>query len=125
MASAGALLAGIAAAFVLQGHAWVPARYGRPLDVDLLHFSLAPFSAARLALQLGLIAAHAAAVAALVTLFRASTNPWLVARCRPRRPRSCGVGASDRDLVGRAGRRSSRQHTDAGRRAGADAWPSS
>ncbi len=79
-ASAGALLAGIAAAFVLQGHAWVLRDTVAHSTLDPLHFSLAPFSAARLALQLGLIAAHAAAVTALVTLFRASTNPWLVAR---------------------------------------------
>ena len=79
-ASAGALLAGMAAAFVLQGHAWVLRDTVAHSTLDPLHFSLAPFSAARLALQLGLIAAHAAAVAALVTLFRASTSPWLVAR---------------------------------------------
>ena len=79
-ASAGALLAGIAAAFVLQGHAWVLRDTVAHSTLDPLHFSLAPFSAARLALQLGLIAVHAAAVTALVTLFRVSTNPWLVAR---------------------------------------------
>jgi len=79
-ASAGALLAGIAAAFVLQGHAWVLRDTVAHSTLDPLRFSLAPFSAARLALQLGLIAAHAAAATALVTLFRASTNPWLVAR---------------------------------------------
>ena len=78
--SAGALLAGIAAAFVLRGHAWVLRDTVAHATVDLLHFSLAPFSASRLALQLGLIATHAAAVTALVTLFRASTNRWLVAR---------------------------------------------
>ena len=76
----GPLLAGIAAAIVLQGHAWVLRDTIAHSTVDLLHFSLAPPSASRLALQLGLIAIHAASVIAVVTLFRASTNPWLVPR---------------------------------------------
>jgi len=79
-ASGAAILAGIAAAAVLQAHAWVLRDTVAHSTVDLLHFSLAPFSASRLALQLGLIATHAATVTAVVTLFRASTNPWLMAR---------------------------------------------
>jgi signal transduction histidine kinase len=80
MAWAGALLAGIAATMVLHVHAWVLRDTIAHSTLDLLHFSLAPFSFSRLALQLGLIATHAATVTALVTLFRASTNRWLVRR---------------------------------------------
>ena len=79
-AGGSAFLAGSAAALLLHAHAWTLRDTVAHSTVDLLHFSLAPFSAARLALQLGLIAAHAATVAGMVALFRASTSPWLVAR---------------------------------------------
>jgi signal transduction histidine kinase len=79
-AAGGAALAGAGAALVLAAHAWLLRDTVAHSTVDLLHFSLAPFSPARLALQLGLIALHAAAVAAAVALFRASTIPWLVPR---------------------------------------------
>jgi signal transduction histidine kinase len=53
--------------------------------VDLLHLSLAPFSAPRLLLQLGLVVAHTGLVAALVLVLRASA--WW-------RRRAWGVGAA-------------------------------
>jgi signal transduction histidine kinase len=75
-----AALAGVGAALVLAAHAWLLRDTVAHSTTDLLHFSLAPFSPARLALQLGFIALHAATVAACVALFRASTIPWLVPR---------------------------------------------
>jgi signal transduction histidine kinase len=79
-AAAAAFAAGVAGTLVLHAHAWVLRDTVAHSSVDLLHLSLAPFSASRLALQLGLIGFHLAAVAALVSLFRASTIPWLVPR---------------------------------------------
>ena len=47
--------------------------------IDLLHFSLHPLDAARLAVVIGLVILHAALAALLVLLFRVARSPWVVA----------------------------------------------
>jgi len=48
--------------------------------LDLLHFSLHPWDATRIALQIGLIVAHATVFALSVLVLRAATLPWRVTR---------------------------------------------
>ena len=48
--------------------------------LDLLHFSLHPWNAALMALQIAIVIWDAAALAAVVLLFRAAYLPWRIAR---------------------------------------------
>ena len=78
-----AALAGTAFAALLWIYGWLLRDTVASSTADLLHFSLAPLSAPRLALQLGLVVAHATVIGAGVALFRASTSPWLLPRRWP------------------------------------------
>ncbi|HEY6507644.1 MAG TPA: hypothetical protein VIY56_06500, partial [Vicinamibacterales bacterium] len=76
-------VAGAAFAAALWGYGWLLRDTVANSTADLLHLSLAPLGAPRLALQLGLVVAHAAVVGAGVALFRGSTSPWLLPRRWP------------------------------------------
>jgi len=67
-AAGGLLLAGLLAAY----HSFLGSTVGST-TLDLLHFSLHPWDNARVALQLGLVCAHMAAVGAGMVLLRLST----------------------------------------------------
>ena len=78
--------------------------------LDLLHFSLHPWSTSRLALQIGLIAWHATVLGCGVLLLRAALAGWTVPRPGPgfAPPRSasghsrssCGSSRPDRQQRG-------------------------
>jgi signal transduction histidine kinase len=69
--------AGIAVALIIVGHQqFVGDTIAHATTIDLLQFSLRPFSAARLALQVGLVIVHAAAVGLGVAVLRAGLAPW-------------------------------------------------
>lgn len=81
------LLAGSAVAAVLIGHAAFLRDTVAHATLDLLHFSLPPWNSSAIAIQVGLIAAHATALALAVSLFRVAHLRWAV------RLRSWPVGA--------------------------------
>jgi len=60
-------------------------------SLDLLHYSLHPWSTARLALQVGLIVWHASALGVGVLFLRAALIPWSVPR-NDRRLRAATIG---------------------------------
>ncbi|MEQ1574816.1 MAG: HAMP domain-containing sensor histidine kinase, partial [Vicinamibacterales bacterium] len=72
--AAAQLCAGGLVAAVLVTHGALVADTVANTTVDLLHFSLHPFDTARLALQLGMIAAHSANVAATIVLAGMATR---------------------------------------------------
>lgn len=74
------LAAGAGLAIVLQGHDALLRDTIANTALDLLHFSLSPWDEARVALQVGLVIAHAAAVALSVAIIRAAAAPWRVRR---------------------------------------------
>jgi signal transduction histidine kinase len=74
-AAAGVLLAG-----VLMGHERLLADTIANSSLDLLHFSLSQWETARLALQVGLIAAHATTLGLAVAILRAAVARWSVGR---------------------------------------------
>jgi signal transduction histidine kinase len=74
------LVAGAAVAVLLIGyHAFLRDTVANT-TIDLLHYSLHPWSTARLALQVGLIVWHATLLAAGVLLLRLALVPWSVPR---------------------------------------------
>ena len=70
------VLAGAGAAVVLLGHTALLRDTVAQSSVDLLRFSLPPWNSATLALQVGLVAAHAAALGVIVLLLLAGLRPW-------------------------------------------------
>jgi signal transduction histidine kinase len=68
------ILAGVAVALVLAGHRLLVQDTVAQATIDLLQFSLRPFSGARLALQVGLVIAHASAIGLGVAVVRAAWN---------------------------------------------------
>ena len=73
-------LAGIALAAVVSGHQALLRNTIANTTLDLLHFSLSEWNAPRLALQLGLVLAHATAVGLAVAILRAALARWAVPR---------------------------------------------
>ena len=74
------LVAGVALAAVVSGHQALLRNTIANTTLDLLHFSLSEWNAARLALQLGLVLAHATAVGLAVAILRATLARWRVPR---------------------------------------------
>ena len=74
------LAAGAGLAAVLSGHLALLRNTISNTTFDLLHFSLSEWNAPRLALQLGLILAHATAAGASVAILRAAQSGWSVPR---------------------------------------------
>ena len=73
-------VAGIAVAAIVSGHQALLRNTIANTTLDLLHFSLSEWNAPRLALQLGLVLAHAAAVGLAVAILRAALARWSVPR---------------------------------------------
>ncbi len=74
------LLAGIALAAVLVGHQALVRDTVANTTLDLLLFALRPLDTARLALQMGLVIAHATALGLALLVLRAAHVPWRVPR---------------------------------------------
>ena len=55
-------------------------RHDRHTNLDLLHFSLHPWEASRLTMQVGLLMAHAAAMGLAVVILRAALHRWRIPR---------------------------------------------
>ena len=78
--AAAQVLAGAGAAVVLLGHTALLRDTVAQSTVDLLRFSLPPWNSATLALQVGLVAAHAAALGVIALLMLAGLRPWRLRR---------------------------------------------
>jgi signal transduction histidine kinase len=76
------LVAGGVVAAVLHGHQALLRDTIAHTTIDLLHFSLHPWDTARVALQGGLVVAHATAIGLCVLALRAAAIPWLLPRRR-------------------------------------------
>jgi signal transduction histidine kinase len=74
------LVAGTALAAVLVAHQAMVRDTIAHASVDLLHFSLHPWNNARIALQVGLVLAHASMAALAVLVLRIATIPWRLPR---------------------------------------------
>jgi len=74
------VVAGVALAAVVSGHQALLRNTIANTTLDLLHFSLSEWNAPRLALQLGLVLAHATAVGLAVAVLRAALARWSVPR---------------------------------------------
>jgi signal transduction histidine kinase len=74
------LAAGVAVAAILLTHQALVRDTIANTSLDLLHFALRPLDPARLALQIGLVVAHATAVGLAAIALRAAQAPWRVAR---------------------------------------------
>jgi signal transduction histidine kinase len=74
------VLAGILLAAIVVGHQAFVRDTTANTTLDLLHFSLRPLDTARLALQVGLVVAHATALALGVLVLRAAQVPWRIRR---------------------------------------------
>ena len=74
------LTAGAGVAAVLIGHQGLLRNTIANTTLDLLHFSLSEWRAPRLALQLGLVLAHATAIGLAVAILRAALARWSVPR---------------------------------------------
>jgi signal transduction histidine kinase len=72
--------AGVLMAAVLMGHERLLRDTIANSTLDLLHFSLSEWEIARLALQVGLIIAHATTLGLAVAILRAAVARWSVAR---------------------------------------------
>ena len=73
-------IAGVGLAAVLSGHLALLRNTISNTTFDLLHFSLNEWNAPRLALQLGLVLAHATAAGLAVAILRGATSRWSVRR---------------------------------------------
>jgi signal transduction histidine kinase len=74
------LLGGVALAAIVVAHQALVRDTIANTALDLLHFSLRPLDMARLALQVGLVIAHATALGIAVLVLRAAQTPWRVRR---------------------------------------------
>ena len=74
------LLAGVGVAVLLWAHQSLLRDTVANTTLDLLHFSLHPWSTSRLALQVGLLVCHASALGFGVLLLRAALVGWIVPR---------------------------------------------
>ena len=78
--AAAQVVAGAAAAVVLIGHTALLRDTVAQSTLDLLRFSLPPWNGATVALQVGLVAAHAAALGIVVLVLLAGLRPWRLRR---------------------------------------------
>ncbi len=76
------LVAGVMLALLLTGYEAFLRDTFANTTLDLLHFSLHPWKAERLSLQVGLVVWHATTLALSVLLLRAAAIPWIVLRGR-------------------------------------------
>ncbi|HVG55547.1 MAG TPA: HAMP domain-containing sensor histidine kinase [Vicinamibacterales bacterium] len=74
------LLAGVGLAALVSGYQELLQNTIANTNLDLLHFSLSDWDASRLALQFGLVLAHATAIALGVVILRAAQARWCVPR---------------------------------------------
>jgi signal transduction histidine kinase len=74
------VVAGFTVAAVLLGHVGLLQDTITHTNLDLLHFSLHPWEASRLTMQVGLLVAHAAAIGLAVVLLRAALHRWRIPR---------------------------------------------
>ena len=74
------MVAGAGAGVVLFGHTALLRDTVAESTLDLLRFSLPPWNGATVALQVGLVAAHAAALGVIVLLLLAGLSPWRLRR---------------------------------------------
>ena len=74
------VVAGIAVAAVVSGHQELLRNTIANTTLDLLHFSLIEWNTPRLALQLGLVLAHATAIGLAVAILRVALARWSVPR---------------------------------------------
>jgi signal transduction histidine kinase len=74
------VVAGIAVAALLLAHRRLLADTIANTTLDLLHFSLHPWNAALLALQIGIVVWNAAVLGCAVLILRAAYLPWRLAR---------------------------------------------
>jgi signal transduction histidine kinase len=74
------VVAGIAVAAVVSGHQELLRNTIANTTLDLLHFSLIEWNAPRLALQLGMVFAHATAIGLAVAILRVGVARWCVPR---------------------------------------------
>src|SRR5688572_32144531 len=74
------LVCGLLVALVLLGHQALLHDTVSNTTLDLLHLSLRPWNSTRIALQVGLVLAHTAAIGLSVLLFRTARAGWRIAR---------------------------------------------
>jgi signal transduction histidine kinase len=74
------LFCGVIVAVVLMGHEALLRDTVSHTTLDLLHLSLNPWNTARIALQMGILFAHVAALGLCVLVFRAARAGWRVPR---------------------------------------------
>jgi signal transduction histidine kinase len=74
------LLCGVLVAMVLMGHQSLLRDTVSNTTLDLLHLSLNPWDSTRIALQVGLVLAHTAALGLAVLLFRTARAGWRIPR---------------------------------------------
>jgi signal transduction histidine kinase len=74
------LVAGAAVALILLAHRAFVQDTIDNATIDVLQLALSPFDAARLALQIGLVVAHATAAGLAVALLRLARNAWRLPR---------------------------------------------
>jgi signal transduction histidine kinase len=74
------LVCGLLVALVLVGHQALLQDTVSNTTLDLLHLSLKPWNPTRIALQVGLVLAHTAALGLAVLLFRTARAGWRIAR---------------------------------------------
>ena len=97
------LLCGLLVAMVLMGHQALLRDTVSNTTLDLLHLSLNPWNPTRIALQVGLVLAHTAALGLAVLLFRTARAGWRIPRRNTQAPSPHGrlLAAPSRDLAGR------------------------
>src|SRR5499427_1106392 len=96
---------GFAGGLVLWGYEELLRRVVADTDLDLLHFSLHPVSAARIALEFALVLLHASIVWAVVTVLRVPSLFWRLPSTPAARSSVVGgwlVGAAGAALLARA-----------------------
>jgi signal transduction histidine kinase len=74
------LMCGVLVALVLAGHQALLRDTVSNTTLDLLHLSLNPWNATRIALQVGLVLAHTVALGVAVLLFRTARAGWRIPR---------------------------------------------
>jgi signal transduction histidine kinase len=101
IAGAGYAAGGLAASWLLWGYEVLLRRVVADTDLDLLHFSLHPLSAARITLEFALVLLHAAVIWGAVSLLRLPSVRWRLPRTRPFRV-AAAVGWLAGTIVGTA-----------------------
>jgi signal transduction histidine kinase len=74
------LAAGVANGWLLSGYEWLLRQVVADTDLDLLHFSLHPLSAGRLAVEFALVLMHAAVVWGAAAIIRLPATLWRTQR---------------------------------------------